>query len=844
MIARLARFLGVVRLVHLRELRLHPLRTLIAVVSVAAGVAMVLAVVVVVSATTASFERQAEGLAGPAPLRVVGATSAGGLEIADVWTIAGTDGVAGVGAMVRGVAQLEEVHETGVELTDDVIVLGVDCPTAAVLGVRCEDLAAGLVASPGLASAAERDGTSIRTAVGRVDLEPAAEAGRLADIAPRTAVVGIAEAQRMLQRADRIDIAYVLPDDGASIAEVRSALESRLPDGLDVLAATDPPPEFGQVLATIVPLFGLIGLLALGIGMILVANTVTLSLEERRLQLAVVGALGGTGGQIVAGALLQAVLLGLAGGLLGTAGAVALAIPLTDSVSSFTLPISGVSVDAGAADPPVVLGLVLGAIVAGVAAWRPARRARRSDVAAELSRRDRREDATTGALAPRALFVVAIGVWGAGLAAAGGADGSLDGWQPTVGLAGLLIAILGLTLAMGRVTALVATWILRRVAPANAAVRLALANLAREPARTGVMAVGVGAAVGTAFLVASFAESSRAGIIDGVTAEIGDTLVVSVGDEESNDVFHSVPPDVVDAIAARPDVAEVIRESFAFTSGEAASIAIEGTEAELTDLGLTVFDGTVDPERFVAGEVMVGAGLARVQGIGAGDMVEIPLRDGVVEVPVLGVWANGNAVGNSITMPYSLLQELLGPVPVEVLMLRPADGTTTAELAAAIAASPPDSALRLETAPEAAARVADSVDTQLAPFWALQRGLTIVAFIAVLSTMLLVGIQRTRELGLLAAVGMTPATIGGMILVEALVLGVLGVAVASVLATVMALALSAVTPLIIGWENPIRMAFSAIPLYGTITIALAVAGAALPAWRASRVQVVEALAYE
>ena len=73
---------------------------------------------------------------------------------------------------------------------------------------------------------------------------------------------------------------------------------------------------------------------------------------------------------------------------------------------------------------------------------------------------------------------------------------------------------------------------------------------------------------------------------------------------------------------------------------------------------------------------------------------------------------------------------------------------------------------------------------------------------------------------------------------------VLGVAVASVLATVMALALSAVTPLIIGWENPIRLAFTAIPLYGTITVALAVAGAALPAWRASRVQVVEALAYE
>lgn len=843
-ISRLRHSLVVVRLVHLRELRLHPLRTFIAVVSVAAGVAMVLSVVVVVSATTASFERQAEGLAGPAPLRVVGSTSAGGLLPADVWTIAATDGVAGIGPMVRGVVQVEEMAADGLELTSDVIVLGVECPTAEVLGVSCADLDAGLVASPALASL-DRDGIALRTTIGPVDLAPVAVADGLRAIAPRTAVVALAEAQRLFQRGDRIDVVYVLPADDVSVADVSSRLSGVLPGGLDVLAVTDPPPEFGQVLATIVPLFGLIGLLALGIGMILVSNAVALSLEERRLQLAVVGALGGTTGQIVVGALVQATLLGLAGGLLGTAGAVALAAPLTDSVSTFTLPISGVAVEASAADAPVVLGLLLGAIVAGTAAWRPARRAQRTDVAGELSRRDRRSDADATALAPRALFVVAIGVCGAGLAAAGGTDGSLEPWQPIVGLVGLLVSILGLTLAMGRVTALAATLVLRRATPRVASVRLALANLAREPSRTGVMAVGVGAAVGTAFLVASFAESSRAGIIEGITSEIGDQLALTVGAPDGNDdVFHSVPPTVVAAIGERADVARVDRESFVFSSDGGAAIAIEGTEAELRDLGLTIFDGTADPDRFRAGEVMIGAGLARAQGIRAGDMVEVPVRDGLAEVPVQGVWANGNAVGNSITMPYSMVQELFGPVPVDNLSLTPVEGTSIAELASAIDAAPPDPAVRVESARQVAGRVADSVDAQLAPFWALQRGLTAVAFVAVLSTMLLVGIQRTRELGLLAAVGMEPRTIAAMILLEAFVVGVLGVVVAAFLSTVMALALSSVTPLIIGWENPIRFAFGAVPVYGTITVALAVAGAALPAWRASRVQVVEALAYE
>lgn len=832
--------LRVIRLVHLRELRLHPLRTLVAVVAVAAGVSMVLSISVVVSSTTESFRRQATALAGPAPLRIVGPTSAGGLFSEDLDVARSTDGVAAAAPMVRSVVHLERPSDGGVELTSDVLVIGIDCATAQTLALDCATLEAGALATPSLIDTEEPN--VLRTDAGPLVLDSVTESEPLEALGPRTVVVILERAQRLFLRADRLDVIYVIPTADASVDDVRDRLDLALADGLRVLDATQPPPELDQVLAAIVPLFGLIGLLALAIGMILVANTLTLSLEERRLQLAIVGALGGTGRQVVLGALIQAACIGIAGGLLGTLGAIVLAYPLTASVSSFTLPVAGIRVDALPSQAPVLLGVLLGGSVAAVAAWRPARRAMRSDVAGELSRRDRRDEAETHNLSARALFVTAIGLFGAGLAAAGGADGSLRAWQPGVGLLGLVIAITGLAVAMGRTTAALTTALLRRFSPGHAGLRLAFANLAREPSRTGVMAVAIGAAVGTAFIVSSFNQQAKAGITEGITAGNEGFYSVSVGDVDGSEmIFNRVPPSVVDAVEAETGVTKLERGTFVFTSNDDIGLAINGIETDELR-GPRVYEGTADTDRFLAGEVMIGAAVARSQGIGAGDMVRIPVHDGIAELPVQGVWANGNAVGNSVMMPRAILEELFGPQPSDGLFVQ---GDVDPEtIAAAVRTTTGDAAVRVEDGAAVAERIARDAESQLAPFWALQRGLTVVAFIAVLSTLLLVGVQRTRELGLLAAVGMEPRAIAAMVLLEAVIVAVLASVVAGVGSVLMSLALGAVTPLILGWENPIRFAPWSVPLYGSVTVVVALAGAALPAWRAARVKVVEALAYE
>src|SRR3954447_5266447 len=84
----------VIRILALRRLRRQPLRALIAAVSVAAGVSLAISLVIVVNSITALIGEHSRELAGPTPLRVIGATSRGGLDERVVDAVETTDGVA------------------------------------------------------------------------------------------------------------------------------------------------------------------------------------------------------------------------------------------------------------------------------------------------------------------------------------------------------------------------------------------------------------------------------------------------------------------------------------------------------------------------------------------------------------------------------------------------------------------------------------------------------------------------------------------------------------------------------------------------------------------------------
>ncbi len=829
------------RLLVVRRLRAGPLRATATVLSIAAGVSLAVSITVLLGSIDRSLDDFGRGLAGPAPLRITGATLRGGLPLSAVDAAAEVEGVAQVVPMVQAVSRTQSAPGRSLE---PAIVLGVDCRVEALFGpFGCDDetLAA---AEPVAVGPRVVDGPDalLRTDLGRLPIGEVPVLEGLATVGDgRAVVLPLAMAQQRFSEPGQVDVAYVLVDPGADVSAVRADLQAAVGDHLPVRAATDPPAGADAVLGAALPIYSLLGLFALGIGAVLVANTAAMSLEARRRQLAVLGALGGRRRTVVTTAVAEMALLGALGGLLGSFGGALVAAPIVASFSSFTEQFTGATLSTYVPPSAVVTGVVLGTLLGGGAALWPAIRATRLDVAAELSGRSAGDSARPARLGRRALVWVALTAIGAAGCWMAQRDGGLEPWQASLVAPAFLVATLGSLFA----TVAVAPLVLSRVSAAtsrvaSAPLRLALAAAVRDHRRTGLLAVTVAAAVITAFVTEGSSASARASI-EATFTRVGagvDIATVPFDDTSRPDV----PTGLVDRLASVPGVAEVQRGTgvVAGMAGEPVFVqSITGNR-----FVQVVLDGEASPTRLAAGEVLIGAGLARAQGIRAGGEVSLDTPAGRERLPVQGIWEDGNNVGSNITMSPELLEQLFGPQPVDFVSLTPAPGLSEADLADRVVAAQLDPELRTRSSATLASDIADEVDAQFASFRVMQQALLVVLFAAVLSSLLLAAVQRRQEMALLAAVGADPPSLGRLLLVEAALVALAGIAVSVVMGPVMMFALNQVLPFVVGFRNPVTFAWPALALASAVALVVVLLGAAWPARRAARVEVLEALRYE
>ena len=301
-------------------------------------------------------------------------------------------------------------------------------------------------------------------------------------------------------------------------------------------------------------------------------------------------------------------------------------------------------------------------------------------------------------------------------------------------------------------------------------------------------------------------------------------------------------PALLARIANVPGVRDV-KTDYAVLTGhtDADLIGVSAVQDRSFDLTFVRGSGAA----FDRGQVLVGVALARSEGLTVGSPLRLDTPSGFRTVTVGGVWLNGNFNGRVVDMPVALFRRLYGDVePPDTIRVTPAPGIGLDTLKARLVAARLDPDLVVQTPAQVVQRASNDVGHQLDTFNALQRGLLVVAFIAVLSTLLLVGVQRRREVGLLAAIGMEPGQLGRMVLVEALGVGLLASVTAIAGGVLMNLAFNYNIPLIVGYKDPLRFAFWSLLLWIPVTIALVLAAAALPAWRTSRLEVLEAVQYE
>jgi putative ABC transport system permease protein len=840
-----------IRILNLRRLTRIRLRLIVAVVAVAAGSSLALSVVIVNGSTSYSLNRLTTQVGGAAELRVVGATPVGGIDFATLAAVARTPGVRTALPVVQAISSVRTIGTRN----QAVLVIGVNCAAASSAGgLGCGSSQSGTPtpSAPGIAIAPDLEHrlsthSWLETNQGIQPLRHAVVLPTLDSVNRGDVVVmSLAAAQSAFTRDGRVDVVYVVPDPGTTLTTLQHRLAKAVGPQNGVVDATTAPASVSLALGAFTPVLALLALVASAIAVVLIYNVISLTLEERRRERAIVAAIGASPTTLIVGPLLEAGALGAVGGLLGTLGGVVLARPIVATLSHITLGLVGIPITLHTSSGTFVTGIIVGILIGLLAAVRPVLEAMRSDIAAEISGREQHQRASKHATVRRGLLYLALGGAGAAISWLGARNGSLKPWQPNAALLGFVVAMVLAIMAMGAWAPVAIRGIWRSGRLRQGVARLGVANLIREPGRTGVMAIAIGAAVSVAFITASY---NRA-IDQDISSSFAKTdashgvYVTTVAAGNGYNTDGQIQPAVQHALARLPGVSRVDQFNGELTGHAVGQLVLVESDSHPAFADQTVYAGTTNRRDFGRGEVLVGANLARRDRLDPGSTLILDTPAGLSSVRVQGIWSNGDAAGDNVFMSSNEQQHLFGaqlPSALELIVAPHASASNVVHEADAAHLGP---YLKFST-PSTQLHDADTgISTQLAPFNVLQRALLLVSFISVLSTLLLVGIQRRREFGLLGAVGMSPRELFRMVIAEGLTVSVVAVCIGAAFGFAMLAVMLNVTPLLVGYHDTYSPDLASLLLYGPIVVAVAVAAAVWPGRQAARTPILEALTYE
>jgi putative ABC transport system permease protein len=685
------------------------------------------------------------------------------------------------------------------------------------------------------------EGAVVRTDIGRAPLAGVAVNDTLNDTNEgHIAVFELRTAQRVFAREDRIDALHVRPEAGTDVGDLESRIQNAVGEWNTVLRRGELAPldiNTGPLLT----ILGLGVLITLGLSGLLVYNIVSLSLTERRRDFAVAGGVGTSPRAITAGILAESGLLGLVGGVLGALGGIAAgAFIVAEASSIFSDQSSALRIQLHIPMPVLIAGVVLGSITALAASYVPARRSRRIDIAAEIHGRAPVEEAQ----APARLRVTAYLAGGAAaifLSYVAQRNGSLERWQPPLGALALAATATFLFAGVGAITPLVLKLMLRPLRIPQGPLRVAISNLVANPRRTSVMAAAAAAAVGLACVLAATVPA----IHDAVRANAGEAAdgrvwVSTLPANNAGTVDARPSPRVLDALAAIPGVASVEPSPCVFMDDGVGPLSVCADNGGRV-IPFEVVAGEVGRQSLDQGKAILGTGTARRHGSRPGSILRLPTPTGFAELTVAGIWSNYGGNGYSVTVSPARFKELFGHQPPAAVFLRPVAGVSADELARRVMAARLDPDLSALTPEEYSAQLAAEISTQVTPFWTLQRALLFVTLVATLSTLLLVGIQRRREMGILGAVGFGPGRLAGLTVGEAVGAGLAGALLGLVAGLGLIEVFRNVAFAAIGARMPFRFETPSAVTAVVLALVVVAFGGLLPAWRTSRLQIVEAI---
>ncbi len=653
--------------------------------------------------------------------------------------------------------------------------------------------------------------------------------------------VTLTEAQRVTDRPGELDGIFVTAAEGVSRAELVERIAPILPDDAEVLTgdqvAAGEADDIGEGFGFISQILLVFAGIALFVGSFIIYNTFSILVAQRTRELALLRALGASRIQLLGSVMLEASVVGVVAaaagigvGMLLAAGAMA----LLDAVG-FDLPSAGLLLSGGT----VIAALVVGLVVTLLSAVGPAVRATR--VAPLAAMREAAVD-RSGASRGRTIAGAVVLAVSVALVVPALVSDATDA-VPQVGL-GAALGLIGL-LVIGPVLArplalVIGVWLPRARGVTG---RLARENAVRNPKRTAstsaALMIGVALVAFITVVAASARTSISAQVEEGFRA---DFMVQSTGF-----TFTRVSPAMADELRAVDGVALV-------SSMRAGEAQLRFPDGDTTG----TFIAAVDPATFgqvyefrmddgeladlSAGGIAVDRQAADGRGLELGDPVEVTMPGGSSVELTVELLTDDPSTGDW-TMTLEAYQQV-SPEQVDnlvgVVLAAGIDATTVrGDLQAVVDRYP---GMTLQDQDDFVSSIADQVTALLNIVYGLLAISIVIATIGIANTISLSVHERTRELGLLRAVGMTRGQLRATIRWEAVLVALMG--------TGLGLALG------IGFSFVMTRALSGqgldtftLPI-GQLAVLVAlgavvgVIAALRPAYRAGRIDVLKAIATE
>ncbi|GAA2220917.1 FtsX-like permease family protein [Streptomyces amakusaensis] len=578
------------------------------------------------------------------------------------------------------------------------------------------------------------------------------------------------------------------------------------------------------------------------VGIFLIVNTFSMLVAQRTREIGLMRAIGSSRKQVNRSVLVEALFLGVVGSLTGVAAGVGLAVGLMKIMGSIGMELSTDDLTVKWTTPAV--GLALGVVVTVLAAYVPARRAGRVSPMAALRDAGTPADGKPGWVRA-ALGLLLTGAGAAALLATSQTEKAAEG-SLYLGV-GVLLSLLGFIvigpLLAGFVVRALGALVLRAFGPVG---RMAERNALRNPRRTG--ATGAALMIGLALVacLSVVGASMVASATDELDRSVGADFIVQ------SDSGQRIVPQAEKALRQADGIDHITRsrDVLAKVSTGDGSTALESIVATdpsyARDLRREMVEGE-QADAYRADSISVGEDYATRHKVEVGDTLTLAFEKGrTARLKVTAITSDGGSMDQGVKYISIATAEKYIPaehMPRDYMLLATAKDGQTEQAQASLKASLADyPQYKVRDQTDYKEGLQEQIDQLLNIIYGLLALAIIVAVLGVVNTLALSVVERTREIGLMRAIGLSRRQLRRMIRLESVVIALFGALLGLALglgwgtAAQQLLALEGLKLLEIPW-----------PTIATVFIASAFVGllaALVPAFRAGRMNVLNAIATE